>query len=923
MGFQHRAALMGFLVAVSACGGGTTSPPPPPPPPPAPGPPATISMQAGDAQSATAGQAVAVRPSVKVVDASNRVVPNVSVTFTVASGGGAVTDPAPTTDASGIATVGSWTMGLATGSNTLTASVAAGGVSGNPVTITAAALPNIYQPGTNANLSGTQNFTSVTIPAGVTVTMTGDLVLNVTGPVTIAGSLVGDCKKLTLTALGALTVTGTVRNVCTDPAATAVPLVLIGEDSYSFQGATIASSGDLAIVNDPGRVATGTPPAGAALRRAGPRAAATTFRCRYVDTEVGNLNMTQPHAHPGQPNGDNGLPGASRILECGFPVTGQTGGSMLFNNVTVYGQDGADGGSGEGVPGLPSTRGGNGGAAGGIVVTADDDIVFDGPVSLREGNGGRGGDASITGVVGNPGQSVAATSGNGGGVKPQTLTFPVLIQAGGTIAVNADLHVILGHGGNGGDATALAGDGVDGNPGKNGGNATVGGGNGGNSAPQRINASGAVTGLGLISIGGGDAGNGGTMLPVAGLGGNAVGLGAAAGVAGNETILPNSGNGGAGQANGQLRLLRSSDGGVSAIGLNSRGGKGGDAVFRGGNGGNGSANCPTGTGGAGGAGGNILGGDGIPGAGSPMGAAGTTTITNAGNGGRGGDGLVRGAGGAAGANGASHGSGGTGSIPGTNSFQTGTQGNICAGAPRIVVSPVFENNLEVFTTQANLAEVPVTVSVNRVNFTGPVTLTQSAPDAGITSTYTGPIVLPDGTNSAVVTLTIQNAAIGDHVLTFTANATVNGNPVIGQGSFTVHVPGGDRYAVTITKNATAGNDRDGLEPGVGIPDIHELAVLKEMIGTTPKITVYGLLIGKRPRAFVRSGNDAFDGAGNFFATTLPLVPVPGHGDQPSGISITGVILASSISFTININPVTSATFQFGHVDYTGAGPKKP
>jgi adhesin/invasin len=98
-----------------------------------PGPAATIGIDAGDGQTATAGSAVSTAPSVIVRDVSNNPVPGVSVAFAVASGGGSVTGGTATTGASGIATVGSWTLGTTAGANTLTAS--SGGLT--PATFTA------------------------------------------------------------------------------------------------------------------------------------------------------------------------------------------------------------------------------------------------------------------------------------------------------------------------------------------------------------------------------------------------------------------------------------------------------------------------------------------------------------------------------------------------------------------------------------------------------------------------------------------------------------------------------------------------------------------------------------------------------------------------------------------------------------------
>jgi adhesin/invasin len=99
------------------------------------GPAVAIAVNAGNNQTGTAGGAVSVPPSVKVTDAHGNPVAGVAVTFAVATGGGSVTGAAQTTNASGVATVGSWMLGASAGTNTLTASAA--GLSGSPVTFTA------------------------------------------------------------------------------------------------------------------------------------------------------------------------------------------------------------------------------------------------------------------------------------------------------------------------------------------------------------------------------------------------------------------------------------------------------------------------------------------------------------------------------------------------------------------------------------------------------------------------------------------------------------------------------------------------------------------------------------------------------------------------------------------------------------------
>ncbi|HEX2091741.1 MAG TPA: dockerin type I domain-containing protein, partial [Longimicrobiaceae bacterium] len=85
--------------------------------------PTTVTIVAGNNQSATVGTAVATAPSVRVTDSGNNPVANATVTFRVASGGGSVTDSIRTTDDAGIATVGSWTLGTTAGTNTLTANI--------------------------------------------------------------------------------------------------------------------------------------------------------------------------------------------------------------------------------------------------------------------------------------------------------------------------------------------------------------------------------------------------------------------------------------------------------------------------------------------------------------------------------------------------------------------------------------------------------------------------------------------------------------------------------------------------------------------------------------------------------------------------------------------------------------------------------
>lgn len=102
------------------------------------GPASQLTKVAGDGQTAGVSTAVAIAPSVKLADANGNGVANATVTFAVASGGGSVTGATQTTNAQGIATVGSWTLGSSAGANTLTAS--ATGVTAATFTATASAV---------------------------------------------------------------------------------------------------------------------------------------------------------------------------------------------------------------------------------------------------------------------------------------------------------------------------------------------------------------------------------------------------------------------------------------------------------------------------------------------------------------------------------------------------------------------------------------------------------------------------------------------------------------------------------------------------------------------------------------------------------------------------------------------------------------
>jgi hypothetical protein len=75
------------------------------------GPAASMVSYSPQNQKVLAGTKVPIPPAVQVVDAGGVPVPNVTVTFAVLSGDGAIIGAVQMTDAQGVATVGGWTIG--------------------------------------------------------------------------------------------------------------------------------------------------------------------------------------------------------------------------------------------------------------------------------------------------------------------------------------------------------------------------------------------------------------------------------------------------------------------------------------------------------------------------------------------------------------------------------------------------------------------------------------------------------------------------------------------------------------------------------------------------------------------------------------------------------------------------------------------
>ena len=88
------------------------------------GAPGAVTANSTVSQSALTGSNITALPSVRVTDLDANPVPGVNVTFAITAGGGNLSGGTQTTNANGVATVGSWTVGSSQGTNTMTATVA-------------------------------------------------------------------------------------------------------------------------------------------------------------------------------------------------------------------------------------------------------------------------------------------------------------------------------------------------------------------------------------------------------------------------------------------------------------------------------------------------------------------------------------------------------------------------------------------------------------------------------------------------------------------------------------------------------------------------------------------------------------------------------------------------------------------------------
>jgi hypothetical protein len=538
-----------------------------------------------------------------------------------------------------VAAVGSWTLG-AVGPNTLSATVA-GATAGSPAGFTATGQEIVIQPAADTTMSGVVVVTRLIVPAGVTITVTDSLRLTADSVVEIRGAIQGNCVPVRIDGRQSLTIKGTIRNDCANATDAGAPLTLIGRLGYQVDSATIETSGDLLLTNDPSLTDADVIP-GASVAGA-PAEAGAAFAAGDCLVSFARFEAKPGKAADGTagPIGTAGRRGTVLQAAC-------RGALEIQGEVVFQAQDGGDGGEGSHLPaaGNAVALGGPGGEGGRVDLRASGTVVFSGlGNSLISGFGGRGGDARAvagSGPAGSTAPNAAAEGGKGG--SPGLAS----IQAVSRVEFADATSLLVGFAGNGGRATAVGARGADAagatTPAQAGGAASAFAGQGGATPDRRLTPQNlTIVNPANLTVFGGGGGLGGTADATGGEGGT--------GVPGR----PDGGNGGKSESHagfGGSAELRDHFGVVFGPG-----GVGGHAINRGARGGLGIGQCslPLGLlpGGKGGDGGAILGFGGVGGIGKTFGADGDVIVMNAGNGGNGGHGEPRGVGG----------SGGPGTLP--------------------------------------------------------------------------------------------------------------------------------------------------------------------------------------------------------------------------------------------------------------------
>lgn len=436
-----------------------------------------------------------------------------------------------------------------------------------------------------------------TVPFGKEITIKNGSTITSTGDMTLMGDVSCEGGPLSFVVKGTLRVNGTLH--CDTGGSVAsnssqIGLQIVATHVIFEKNSTIETSGHIIIVSDASKLPHGEDALAALYAETIESAGGKTQVGPFVDKkQPSNISLfrKEPQVSVTEQISEVSLPfiktalasdkgiiiPASLVLGGTWTINASdattTVGKLLFVDMgkdstitleefTITGADGRNG-----IDDLRSSctpHGGNGGNAFRMRMNAGQVFINNGTINL--GNGGNGGNAETSTDC----ESGSATGGEGG--EPGNIK----ITAEKNITITT-LHIIPGMGGNGGNALASAHDGKNVCPSENGGDATALAGNGGANRKNLI-AEGEVSGVAHIQI----------DRVIGGKGGNAVARG---GNGGNSTSCEcGGGNGGNGKTVG-------GKGGNALVSIpmstaEGRGGDGGNTETRGGNGGN-SFNCPS------------------------------------------------------------------------------------------------------------------------------------------------------------------------------------------------------------------------------------------------------------------------------------------------------------------------------------------
>ena len=224
------------------------------------GAPEIASPTAGNGQFVVVGRPVPIRPRVQVTDRFGNPLPGVPVVFTVATGGGSITDSIGITDATGSFTLGGWTLGKAPGFNRL--QVSAGFALGE---FLAVGTPGLLTAVDGLNQSANAGTRTPIAPAVLAVDGNGQPLpgVSITFAVTTGGGSVQSANQVT-NAQGVARVGGWILGVT--PGQNQVEARTPGVPSAGFQAlgiaavpAAIAASSPLAFSGYLGNYLAGAP----------------------------------------------------------------------------------------------------------------------------------------------------------------------------------------------------------------------------------------------------------------------------------------------------------------------------------------------------------------------------------------------------------------------------------------------------------------------------------------------------------------------------------------------------------------------------------------------------------------------------------------------------------------------------------------